>query len=142
MSRSLRVTLITLGIILLLYGVYYAMGRPAIPLPTIRFPVARGQPLHDFVSATETNEIKLSLNTKGQLDLTSAGDDLLKVDYSPETLATALDLALKLSPGDTDRAYQNFIERFPVYPHLLRYTSRLFFHFLPLNVSVLMTPQQ
>lgn len=142
MSRTLRVTLITLGVILLLYGVYYAFGRPAIPLPTIRFPVARGQPLHDFVMASETEQIKLVLNTKGSIELTSADQDLIKLNFTPKTLGTALDLALKLSPGDTDAAYEQFIDRFPVFPFLLRYNSRLFFHFLPLKISVLMLAQQ
>ncbi|NLB71870.1 MAG: hypothetical protein GX797_07705 [Chloroflexi bacterium] len=140
MSRTLRTTLITLGVLLLLYGVFYFLGRPAIPLPTIRYPVPQGQTLHNLVTATEADEIKLDLNTKGSLNLTSAGEELVKLNFTPQTLATTLDLALKLAPGETLQAYQQFVDRFPVYPWLLRYTSELFFHVLPIRFSVVMTP--
>jgi hypothetical protein len=139
MSRSLRTTLITLGVILLFYGTYFYLGRPAIPLPTIRVPVSKDQGLYDFVTATESDEIKLVLNTKGTLNLTSAEEDLLRLDFTPDSLETSLDIALKLSPRNTRTAYEDFIEKFPVYPHLLRYTSKLFFHILPLKLSVIMT---
>lgn len=140
MSRTLRVTLITLGVLLLLYGAFYLLGRPAIPLPTIRYPVPQGQTLHDLVLATGSEEIKLNLNTKGSLNITSAGEELVKLNFTPQTLATTLDLALKLAPGDTFQAYQQFVDRFPVYPYLLRYTGELFFHVVPVRFSVIMTP--
>lgn len=141
MSRSLRTTLITLGVILIFYGAYYYFGRPAVPLPTIRIPVSQNQSMYDLVTATESDEIKLVLNTRGSLAMTSADEDLLRIDFTPESLETALDIALKLSPGDTRNAYQNFVQKFPVYPFLLRYTGNLFFHILPLKLSVIMTAQ-
>jgi hypothetical protein len=90
--------------------------------------------------ATGSEEIKLNLNTKGSLNITSAGEELVKLNFTPQTLATTLDLALKLAPGDTFQAYQQFVDRFPVYPYLLRYTGELFFHILPVRFSVIMTP--
>lgn len=139
MSRSLRTTFITLGVILLFYGVYFYFGRPAIPLPTIRVPVPEGQSLHVFVTATESDELKLVLNTKGTLHLTSAEEDLLRLDFTPESLETTLGIALKLSPCSARNAYEDFIDKFPVYPFLLRYTGKLFFHVLPFRLSVILT---
>ena len=89
MPRALRVTLIAIGVILLLYGIYYVIGRPAIPLPAIRYPVPAGQPLHNIITATETNQVRVTLNTKGKLEMLSADNELATLDYTPETLACA-----------------------------------------------------
>ncbi len=142
MPRVLRVTLITIGVILLLYGIYYVIGRPAIPLPAIRYPVPAGQPLHDTITATETNQVRVTLNTKGKLEMLSADNELVTLDYTPETLANTVDLALRLSPGQTYRSYEKFVERFPVYPFLTNYVNQFFYRFLPFRISVILTPQQ
>lgn len=141
MPRTLRVILITVGVILLLYGIYYVIGRPAIPLPAIRYSVPAGQPLHDIITATDSNQIRVTLNTKGKLEMLSADDQLITLDYTPETLANTVDLALRLIPGQTLNSYQQFVERFPVYPFLLNYVNQLFYQFLPFRLSVILTPQ-
>ncbi len=142
MPRVLRVTLITIAVILLLYGIYYVIGRPAIPLPAVRYPVPAGQPLYDIITATETNQIKVTLNTKGKLEMLSADNKLVALDYTPETLANTLDLALHLAPGQAFKSYEQFVERFPVYPFLTNYVNQFFYRYLPIRISVILTPQQ
>lgn len=142
MPRALRVTLITIGVILILYGIYYVIGRPAIPLPAIRYPVPAGQPLHDIITATDSNQVRVTLNTKGKLEMLSAENELVTLDYTPETLANTVDLALRLAPGQTLSSYQQFVERFPVYPFLINYVNQFFYRFLPLQLSVILIPQQ
>ncbi len=141
MPRALRVTLITVGVILLLYGIYYLIGRPAIPLPAIRYPVPAGQSLHDIITATDSDQIRVTLNTNGKLEMLSADNELVKLDYTPETLANTVDLALRLAPGQTLASYQQFVERFPVYPFLTNYVNQFFYRYLPLRLSVILTPQ-
>lgn len=142
MPRVLRVTLITIAVILLLYGIYYVIGRPAIPLPAIRYPVPAGQPLHDIITATETDQVRVTLNTKGQLEMRSADDKLVALDYTPETLANTIDLALHLAPGQAFKSYEQFVERFPVYPFFTNYVNQFFYRFLPFRISVILIPQQ
>ena len=142
MPRALRVTLIAIGVILLLYGIYYVIGRPAIPLPAIRYPVPAGQPLHNIITATETNQVRVTLNTKGKLEMLSADNELATLDYTPETLANTVDLALRLASGQTFSVYEKFVERFPVYPFLTKYVNQLFYRFLPFRISVILVPQQ
>lgn len=142
MPRALRVTLITIAVILLLYGIYYLIGRPPIPLPAIRYPVPAGQPLHDIITATDSDQVRVSLNTKGKLEMLSGENELVMLDYTPETLANTVDLALRLSPGQTFTSYQKFVERFPVYPFLTNYVNQFFYRFLPFRISVILTPQQ
>ncbi len=140
MSRALRVTLITIGVILLLYAVYTVFGRPAIPLPAVRYPVPAGQPLHNIITATEANQVRVTLNTKGKLEMLSEEDELVRLDYTPETLANTVDLALRLAPGQTLTAYQGFVQRYPIYPHLATYVNNFFYTILPLRISVILTP--
>ena len=142
MPRALRVTLITIGVILILYGIYYVIGRPAIRMPAIRYPVPAGQPLHDIITATDSNQVRVTLNTKGKLEMLSAENELVTLDYTPETLANTVDLALRLAPGQTLSSYQQFVERFPVYPFLINYVNQFFYRFLPLQLSVILIPQQ
>ncbi len=142
MPRALRVTLIIIGVFLLLYGIYYLMGRPAIPLPAIRYPVPAGQPLHDIITATDSDQVRVTLNTKGKLEMLSADSELVTLDYTPETLANTVDLALRLAPGQTLESYQQFVERFPVYPFLTNYVNQFFYRFLPFRLSVILIPQQ
>ena len=142
MPRALRVTLIIIGVFLLLYGIYYLMGRPAIPLPAIRYPVPAGQPLHDIITATDSDQVRVTLNTKGKLEMLSADSELVTLDYTPAPLANTVDLALRLAPGQTLESYQQFVERFPVYPFLTNYVNQFFYRFLPFRLSVILIPQQ
>ena len=51
MPRFWRLLLISFVIVILLYGIYFALGRPVIPLPAIHYNVYPGQPLHAIVTA-------------------------------------------------------------------------------------------
>ncbi|MBP7213687.1 MAG: hypothetical protein KBA03_05585 [Anaerolineaceae bacterium] len=139
MSRALKAFLIAAVVIFLLYGVYFAFGRPSIPLPAIRYPVPAGQAIHKVIQGTDNNELRLTLDTKGKLQILDADSEILEVDYTPETLANTIDLALRFTPGDTEAAYEQFVDRYPIYPKLTDYVSNLFFRFLPLRISLILT---
>lgn len=141
MPRVLKIILITLAVILLLYVFYSVLGRPAIPLPTIRYPVPAGQPLHDIINAADSGEVLITLNTKGSLELNSAADSLTRVDYTPESFLNTLQLGLKVMPGELGGNYQNFVEKIPLYPRLVSYVVNFFTRILPLRLSVNMTAQ-
>jgi SOS-response transcriptional repressor LexA len=104
--------------------------------------VPAGQPLHDIITATDSNQVRVTLNTKGKLEMLSAENELVTLDYTPETLANTVDLALRLAPGQTLSSYQQFVERFPVYPFLINYVNQFFYRYLPLQLSVILIPQQ
>jgi len=89
-----------------------------------------------------SNQVRVTLNTKGKLEMLSAENELVTLDYTPETLANTVDLALRLAPGQTLSSYQQFVERFPVYPFLINYVNQFFYRFLPLQLSVILIPQQ
>lgn len=139
MPRALKAFLIAAVVVLLLYGVYYAFGRPSIPLPAIRYPVPAGQAIHKIIQETDNNEIRLTLDTRGNLQLLDTDSEILKIDYTPETLANTIDLAMRFAPGDTEAAYEQFVGRYPIFPKLTDYVSNLFFRFLPLRISVILT---
>lgn len=139
--RVLKIILITLAVVIILYGIYSIFGRPAISLPTIRYPVPAGQPLHDIISAADSGEVLITLNTKGSLELNSADDSLTRVDYTPETFLNTLQLGLKLMPGQLGQNYQAFVDKIPLYPGLVSYVVNFFYRILPLRISVNLTPQ-
>jgi hypothetical protein len=108
-------------------------------LPAIRYPVPPNQTLHNFIQVSQEGELRLTLDTRGTINLRDAENDLLALDYTPETLVNSLDLAMRLSPGDTLGRYNEFIERYPVYPMLTEYVSNLFFRFLPMRFTLILT---
>ncbi|MEA4811348.1 MAG: hypothetical protein VB108_02110 [Anaerolineaceae bacterium] len=95
MHRVLKILLITLGIILLIYGIYYLVGRPALPVPAFRYKASPDTPLYNIVRATKSGELKLTVVTDGQIDVSSDGDRLASIQYTPKTLGNALAIAGK-----------------------------------------------
>ncbi len=96
MPRFWRVLLISLIIVLVLYGIYFALGRPVIPLPTIPYKVSPGQPLHSIITSDGADELKLTLNTSGEIEITSEDQSLVALNYTPETFDNTLDLGERL----------------------------------------------
>ena len=141
MPRTLKAIIIAAVVVLLLYGGYYALGRPSIPLPAIRYHVPAGQTIYEVIQETDKNEIRLTLDTKGKIQVLDAEAPMMDVDYTPETLANTIDLAMRFAPGDTAASYEQFVDRYPLYPKLTEYVSNLFFRYLPLRISVILTAQ-
>ena len=141
MPRTLKAIIIAAVVVLLLYGVYFALGRPSIPLPAIRYPMPAGQAITKVIQETDKNEIRLTLDTKGKIQVLNQEAPMMELDYTPETLANTIDLAMRFAPGDTEASYEQFVDRYPLYPKLTEYVSNLFFRYLPLRISVILTAQ-
>jgi len=96
MPRFWRVLLISFVIVLLLYGIYFALGRPVIPLPTIPYKVYPGQPLHSIVTSNGADQLKLTLNTSGMVEVTSSDQSVVSLKFTPDTFDNTLDLGQRL----------------------------------------------
>ncbi|MEN6580095.1 MAG: hypothetical protein ABFD05_05630, partial [Anaerolineaceae bacterium] len=88
--------MISIIIVLVLYGIYFALGRPVIPLPTISYKVSPGQPLHAIITSDGADELKLTLNTSGKIEIASEKQSVVALNYTPETFGNTLDLGERL----------------------------------------------
>ena len=133
MPRVLKIVLITLAVILLLYGVYFVLGRPALPIPAIRYKVSQGTQLYDLVKATESDELRLTVVTDGQIDLSGDGDRMASISYTPKTLGNALTLAGKFM-GKDQQQFQTDVSK------PLQNLSSLLYNIFRFKLTVLIIP--
>ena len=133
MPRVLRIVLITLAVIVLLYGVYYILGRPALPIPAIRYKVSPGTQLYDLVKATESDELRLTVVTDGQIDVTGDGNRMASIQYTPKTLGNALNLAGNFM-GKDQQKFQISVSK------PLQNLSSLLYNVFRLKLTVLIVP--
>jgi len=131
--RVLRIVLITLAVILLLYGVYFVLGRPALPIPAIRYKVYQGNQLYDLVKATESDELRLTVVTDGQIDVSGDGDRMASIQYTPKTLGNALTLAGNFM-GKDQQQFQTDVSK-PI-----QNLSSLLYNILRFKLTVLIIP--
>lgn len=140
MPRFWRVILISLVIVLLLYGIYFALGRPVIPLPTIPYKVSPGQPLHAIVTSDGADQLKLTLNTSGVVEITSPDQSVVALNYTPDTFENTLDLgerlliAQKTVQGDGDIPESSSFSR-----KLINWVIAYYYHVIRFQLSVLVT---
>lgn len=140
MPRFWRVLLISLVIVLLLYGIYFALGRPVIPLPTIPYKVYPGQPLHSIVTSDGSNQLKLTLKTSGMVEVTSTDQSVVSLSYTPDTFENTLNLGERLliaqktvqSNGDTP-------EISPFLRKLINWVIAYYYHVVRFQLTVLVT---
>ena len=140
MPRFWRLLLISLIIVLVLYGIYFALGRPVIPLPTIPYKVSPGQPLHSIIKADGGDQLKLTLKTNGEIDITSVDQSVVSLDYTPETFDNTLDLGERLliaqktvqSNGDAPES-STFMRK------LINWAIAYYYHIVRFRLSVLLT---
>ncbi len=138
MPRFWRLLLISFVIVILLYGIYFALGRPVIPLPAIHYNVYPGQPLHAIVTADGTNQLKLTLNTSGEVELTSAIQPVLTLNYTPDSFENTLDLAQKiLNARKTVGGDGTTLEISPIVKKAAEWTIAYYYHIIRFRISVL-----
>ena len=133
MPRVLKIVLITLAVILLLYGVYFVIGRPALPIPVLRYKVNQGNQLYDLVMATESDELRLTVVTDGQIDVSGDGDRMASIQYTPKTLGNALTLAGNFM-GKDQQQFQTQVSK-PI-----QNLSSLLYNILRFKLTVLIVP--
>lgn len=140
MPRFWRVLLISLVIVLLLYGIYFALGRPLIPLPTIPYKVYPGQPLHAIITADGADQLKLTLNTSGLVEITSAEQSVIALNYTPETFDNTLDLVERLLIAQkTVQSDGDVPESSPFLRKLINWAIAYYYHIIRFRLSVLLT---
>jgi len=138
--RFWRLLLISLIIVLVLYGIYFTLGRPVIPLPTIPYKVFPGQPLHAIVTSDGADQLRLTLNTSGVVEVTSADQSVVALNYTPDTFENTLDLgerllvAQKTVQGDGDVP-----ESSPFLRKLINWVIAYYYHVIRFRLSVLVT---
>lgn len=140
MPRFWRVLLISLVIVLLLYSIYFALGRPVIPLPTIPYKVYPGQPLHAIITADGADQLKLTLNTSGLVEITSAEQSVIALNYTPETFDNTLDLGERLLIAQkTVQSDGDVPESSPFLRKLINWAIAYYYHIIRFRLSVLLT---
>lgn len=140
MPRFWRVLLISLVIVLLLYSIYFALGRPVIPLPTIPYKVYPGQPLHATITADGADQLKLTLNTSGVVEITSAEQSVVALNYTPETFDNTLDLGERLLIAQkTVQSDGDVPESSPFLRKLINWAIAYYYHIIRFRLSVLLT---
>ena len=138
MPRFWRVLLLSFVIVLLLSGIYFALGRPVIPLPTIPYKVYPGQPLHAIITSDGADQLKLTLKTSGVVEVTSADQSVVALNYTPDTFENTLDLgerllvAQKTVQGDGD-----IPESSPFLRKLINWAIAYYYHVIRFRLSVL-----
>ena len=124
----------------MLYGIYFALGRPVIPLPTISYKVSPGQPLHALIMSDGVDSLKLTLNTAGKIEITSKEQSVVTVNYTPETFGNTVDLGERLliaqktvqSDGDVPES-SSFLRK------LINWVISYYYHVIRFRLSVLLT---
>jgi hypothetical protein len=136
-SRVLKIVLVTIGVVLLLYGVYFLLGRPAIPVPTIQQKIGPENQLYSLVKATESDQIKLTLITSGKIIASSDGDSLATINYTPQSLDNAIRLAEPfLNQGDSQSRLIKMLNN-PLIRRIPVSAVAWFYHIVRFNFSVL-----
>jgi hypothetical protein len=137
--RFWRVLLISLIIVLVLYGIYFALGRPVIPLPTIPYKVSPGQPLHSIITSDGADELKLTLNTSGEIEITSEDQSLAALNYTPETFDNTLDLGERLLNAQKSlQSKEDVPESSPFLRKLINWVIAYYYHIIRFRLSVLL----
>ena len=140
MPRFWRVLLISLVIVLLLYGIYFALGRPVIPLPTIPYKVYPGQPLHSIVTSDGSNQLKLTLKTSGMVEVTSTDQSVVSLNYTPDTFENTLNLGERLLVAqNTVQGDGDVPEISPFLRKLINWVIAYYYHVIRFRLSVLVT---
>ena len=138
MPRFWRVLLISLVIVLLLYGIYFALGRPVIPLPTIPYKVYPGQPLHAIITSDGADQLKLTLKTSGVVEVTSADQSVVALNYTPDTFENTLDLGERLLVAQkTVQGEIDVSESSPFLRKLINWAIAYYYHVIRFRLSVL-----
>ena len=140
MPRFWRVLLISLVIVLVLYGIYFALGRPVIPLPTIPYKVYPGQPLHSIVTSDGSDQLRLTLKTSGVVEVTSADQSVVSLNYTPDTFENTLDLGERLLVAqNTVQGDGDVPEISPFLRKLINWVIAYYYHVIRFRLSVLVT---
>lgn len=136
MRKILKLLLIIFGVIVIAYGVYFILGRPAIPLPAYHFKVLEGNQLYDFIEATESDEVTITLVTNGDIDAIVDDTNLANINYTPKSLNTTVALASKyVIPVKTQNTISTISKWCPCVRILPNLVENFFYHVIRLRLT-------
>ncbi|HNX45864.1 MAG: hypothetical protein VB029_07385 [Anaerolineaceae bacterium] len=137
MRRVIKVFLIIVGVIVLIYGVYFLMGRPAISLPTYHYTVPQGSPLYDLVRSTKSEKVTVILNTRGELKARDGTVDLINLRYTPRSFNNTVLLASEyLLPEDTQNTLAKIYKVVPLTKAVPGIIATFFYHVVRVRLTV------
>lgn len=141
MRRILKILLITIGVILLIYGIYFILGRPAIPLPAFKYPVTQGSQLYDIVKATESDKVKVTLATNGEVKALDDEKDLLNISFTAQSLNNAIFLGTKYValPEKTQNTIDKITKILPGVRKLPYILVEFFYHVIRFRLTLNVT---
>ena len=130
MRKTLKVFLIACGVIVIAYGIYFAIGRPAVPLPSFHYTVSQGNPIYDIVKGTESGKVTVTWATDGEIEPSADGVSLGKMLYNMETLGNSADLATAYMLPESNQTTPAKIVRFLQLPRAIPKIVGGFFYYV------------
>ena len=140
MRRILIILLITFGVIVIAYGIYFILGRPAIPLPAIHYTVGQGNQVYDFVKATESDKVTITLASNGEIEALANGKSLANITYNLRSLNNTVLLAAKyVIPVKTQNTLATISDLCPPVRILPKMIEGFFYHVIRLRLTLVIT---
>jgi hypothetical protein len=140
MRRILKILLIAFGVIVIAYGIYFILGRPAVPLPAFHYTVSQGNQLYDSVKATESDKVTITLVSNGEIEAISNGRSLANITYNLQSLNNAVNLAAKyLIPAKTQNTITTISKFCPLVRILPKTIEFFFYHVIRLRLTLVIT---
>jgi hypothetical protein len=96
--------LVACGVIVITYGIYFALGRPPIPLPSFHYTVSQGNRLYGIIKVTESERLTITWATNGEIEALADGANLAKISYDMDTLDNTTVLAAKYALPESNQS--------------------------------------
>jgi hypothetical protein len=134
--KILKLLLIVFAILIVAYGVYFFLGRPAIPLPAKHFQVFEDNQLYPLISATGSDEITINIFTNGKILALTDDTSLVNISYTPKSFNNVVWLASKyLLPAKTQNTIDKINRFSPCVRILPRLVEGFFYHIIRFHLT-------
>ena len=137
MRKILKVFLITCGVIVTAYGIYFLLGRPPIPLPAVNYSVSQGSRIYKIIKATESDKVTITWKSSGTIEALADGSSMAGISYDINSFENALALGEKfLLTSDTQKQIKTIITKFPPVSLIPKIAAGFFYHVVRLKITV------
>ncbi len=137
MRKFLKFLVISIGIILIIYGFYFVMGRPAIPLPAYRYSAVQGTALYDLVKATESGKVIIKGISNGEVEALADNQKLANITFTSQSLNYAVSLAGKyFIPAETQSKFEKINKICPLFRKIPKAIEDFFYHVIRFRFTI------
>jgi hypothetical protein len=137
--KILKLLLFIIGITFIAYGIYFAFGRPAIPLPSYQYTIPEGNQLYDLVKATKADEVRVRVVSSGEIEAHTGDTSLANIAYTPKSLNNALSIASKyVIPARTQNILSTISKYFPPVRIIPRLIGNFFYHIVRFRINIVL----